>query len=204
MTRECTSLWVCVPACFWDGGSSSVAQVAGQLETGFRRPAAAGSIWDTGTQGNTKTPDLPWRDVICNPSPSLRLTRGLHWTWWQKSIVVLAFHKSCQKRAFIKKHDGWESRRGNSRRLPTCEMSITESQLRGRAEVKSLKPSRVDMIPFWSMRRIMVPSTKKITPYLSTVMPGDKRQKKGMDLCREDWMILHDQLFVELHSHQED
>ncbi len=48
-----------MPACFWDGGSSSVAQVVGQLETGFRRPAAAGSIWVTGTQGNTKTPDLP-------------------------------------------------------------------------------------------------------------------------------------------------
>lgn len=53
----------------------------------------------------------------------------------------------------------------------TCEMSITESQLRGRAEVRSLKPSNVEMIPFWSIRRIMVPSTKKTVPYLSTVMP---------------------------------
>lgn len=30
----------------------------------------------------------------------------------------------------------------------TCEMSMTESQLRGRAEVRSLKPSNVEMIPF--------------------------------------------------------
>lgn len=56
----------------------------------------------------------------------------------------------------------------------TWEMSITASQLRGRAEVRSLKPNRVEMIPFWSILRIMVPSTKKITPYLSTVMPADK------------------------------
>lgn len=53
----------------------------------------------------------------------------------------------------------------------TCEMSITESQLKGRAEVRSLKPRRVEMIPFWSIRRIMVPSTKKMVPYLSTVIP---------------------------------
>lgn len=56
----------------------------------------------------------------------------------------------------------------------TWEMSITASQLRGRAEVRSLNPRRVEMIPFWSILRIMVPSTKKITPYLSTVMPADK------------------------------
>lgn len=65
------------------------------------------------------------------------------------------------------------------RRLHTWEMSITESQLRGRAEVKSLKPSSVDMIPFWSTRRIIVPSTKKITPYLSTVMPGWETRVEG-------------------------
>lgn len=57
----------------------------------------------------------------------------------------------------------------------TWEMSITASQLRGRAEVRSLKPRRVEMIPFWSILRIMVPSTKKITPYLSTVMPADEK-----------------------------
>lgn len=62
-----------------------------------------------------------------------------------------------------------------SQRAHTWEMSITASQLRGRAEVKSLKPRRVEMIPFWSILRIMVPSTKKITPYLSTVMPADKK-----------------------------
>ncbi len=61
----------------------------------------------------------------------------------------------------------------------TWEMSITASQLRGRAEVRSLKPSRVEMIPFWSILRIMVPSTKKITPYLSTVMPADKKLPNG-------------------------
>lgn len=61
----------------------------------------------------------------------------------------------------------------------TWEMSITASQLRGRAEVRSLKPRRVEMIPFWSILRIMVPSTKKITPYLSTVMPADKKSTSG-------------------------
>lgn len=63
----------------------------------------------------------------------------------------------------------------------TCEMSITESQLKGRAEVRSLKPSSVEMIPFWSIRRIMVPSTKKMVPYLSTVMPRveDEKKKEG-------------------------
>lgn len=85
--------------------------------------------------------------------------------------------------------DGQNNYRKIRRWLHTWEMSITESQLRGRAEVKSLKPSRVDMIPFWSMRRIMVPSTKKITPYLSTVMPGWEREDgwRGMNLCWEDY-----------------
>lgn len=61
----------------------------------------------------------------------------------------------------------------------TCEMSITESQLNGRAEVRSLKPSSVEMIPFWSIRRIMVPSTKKMVPCLSTVMPRADDKKEG-------------------------
>lgn len=61
----------------------------------------------------------------------------------------------------------------------TWEMSITASQLRGLAEVRSLKPSRVEIIPFWSILRIMVPSTKKITPYLSTVMPADRKSADG-------------------------
>lgn len=43
---------------------------------------------------------------------------------------------------------GEKAAEGTQDDKPTCEMSITESQLRGRAEVKSLKPSRVDMIPF--------------------------------------------------------
>lgn len=62
----------------------------------------------------------------------------------------------------------------------TWEMSITASQLRGRAEVKSLKPRRVEMTPFWSILRIMVPSTKNRTPYLSTVMPADKSHCMSM------------------------
>jgi len=37
---------------------------------------------------------------------------------------------------------------------------MTESQLRGRADVKSLEPNTVEMIPFWSIRLIIVPSTK--------------------------------------------
>lgn len=42
----------------------------------------------------------------------------------------------------------------------TWEISITESQLRGRADVKSLEPNTVEIIPFWSILLIMVPSTK--------------------------------------------
>lgn len=61
----------------------------------------------------------------------------------------------------------------------TWEMSITESQLKGRAEVRSLKPSSVEMMPFWSIRRIMVPSTKKTVPYLSTVIPKVGEEKEG-------------------------
>lgn len=54
-------------------------------------------------------------------------------------------------------------------------MSITESQLRGLAEVRSLEPRNVEMIPFWSIRRIMVPSTKYTKPNLSTAMPVVRR-----------------------------
>lgn len=45
------------------------------------------------------------------------------------------------------------------------------SQLSGRTAVKSLAPSRVEMIPFWSTFRIMVASTKYISPFLSTAIP---------------------------------
>lgn len=172
MTTECTSLW----ASLWDGGSSSVAQVVGQLETGCCRPAAVGSIWVTGTHSNKVLwpalkscqlqPFTPEADMATTPN---MVAEQRHCTDLSQTLPY-------------KEADEWKSCRGNTRRQPTCEMSITESQLRGRAEVKSLKPSRVDMIPFWSMRRIMVPSTKKITPYLSTVMPEDKREKESGSL----------------------
>lgn len=77
----------------------------------------------------------------------------------------------------------------------TWEMSITASQLRGLAEVRSLKPSRVEIMPFWSILRIMVPSTKKITPYLSTVMPADGRTadgQRGKIFIRRGWESLPD------------
>lgn len=45
------------------------------------------------------------------------------------------------------------------------------SQLRGRTAVRSLAPSRVEMMPFWSTLRIMVASTKYISPFLSTAIP---------------------------------
>lgn len=49
--------------------------------------------------------------------------------------------------------------------------SMLESQLSGRTAVRSLAPSRVEMIPFWSTLRIMVASTKYISPFLSTAIP---------------------------------
>lgn len=59
---------------------------------------------------------------------------------------------------------------------------MAESQLRGLAEVRSLKPKSVEMIPFWSTLRIMVPSTKKMTPYLSTAMPGGQTTKNSTEV----------------------
>lgn len=50
---------------------------------------------------------------------------------------------------------------------------MLESQLSGRTAVRSLEPSRVEMIPFWSTFRIMVASTKYISPFLSTAIPGE-------------------------------
>lgn len=53
---------------------------------------------------------------------------------------------------------------------------MLESQLSGRTAVRSLEPSRVEMIPFWSTFRIMVASTKYMSPFLSTAIPvKDKR-----------------------------
>lgn len=48
---------------------------------------------------------------------------------------------------------------------------MLESQLSGLTAVRSLAPSRVEMMPFWSTLRIMVASTKYINPFLSTAMP---------------------------------
>lgn len=48
---------------------------------------------------------------------------------------------------------------------------MLESQLSGRTVVRSLAPSRVEMMPFWSTLRIMVASTKYISPFLSTAIP---------------------------------
>lgn len=49
--------------------------------------------------------------------------------------------------------------------------SMLESQLSGRTAVRSLAPRRVEMMPFWSTLRIMVASTKYISPFLSTAIP---------------------------------
>lgn len=53
---------------------------------------------------------------------------------------------------------------------------MLESQLSGRTAVRSLEPSRVEMIPFWSTFRIMVASTKYMSPFLSTAIPEQDRQ----------------------------
>lgn len=56
---------------------------------------------------------------------------------------------------------------------------MLESQLSGLTAVRSLAPSRVEMMPFWSTLRIMVASTKYISPFLSTAMPiGVGREEK--------------------------
>lgn len=53
---------------------------------------------------------------------------------------------------------------------------MLESQLSGRTAVRSLEPSKVEMIPFWSTFRIMVASTKYMSPFLSTAMPDQDKQ----------------------------
>lgn len=55
----------------------------------------------------------------------------------------------------------------------TWVTSMLESQLRGRTAVRSLEPSRVDIIPFWSTFLIIVASTKYMSPYLSTAIPAN-------------------------------
>ena len=61
--------------------------------------------------------------------------------------------------------------------LDPCSLSLTwltsmlVSQLSGRTAVRSFAPSRVEMMPFWSTLRIMVASTKYISPFLSTAIP---------------------------------
>ena len=58
-------------------------------------------------------------------------------------------------------------------------MSMLMSQVRGRAEVRSLDPRMVEMIPFWSTLRMVVPSTKYISPFLSTAMPVEEEERGG-------------------------
>lgn len=61
---------------------------------------------------------------------------------------------------------------------------MLESQLSGRTAVRSLAPSRVEMMPFWSTLRIMVASTKYISPFLSTAMPSEEEEERVG--CREE------------------
>ena len=69
-------------------------------------------------------------------------------------------------------------RREREREIPTWATSMLESQLRGRTAVRSLEPSKVEMIPFWSTLRIMVASTKYMSPFLSTAIPEWGKQHK--------------------------
>ena len=57
-------------------------------------------------------------------------------------------------------------------------MSMLMSQVRGRADVRSLEPRSVDMMPLWSTLRIVVPSTKYISPFLSTAIPVEAKGGK--------------------------
>ena len=72
----------------------------------------------------------------------------------------------------------WEMRGEREREIPTWATSMLESQLRGRTAVRSLEPSKVEMIPFWSTLRIMVASTKYMSPFLSTAIPEWGKQHK--------------------------
>lgn len=81
----------------------------------------------------------------------------------------------------------WEEREN-----PTWATSMLESQLSGRTAVRSLEPSKVEMIPFWSTLRIMVASTKYMSPFLSTAIPEwDKQQEcvswQGTELLGRWW-----------------
>ena len=81
----------------------------------------------------------------------------------------------------------WEEREN-----PTWATSMLESQLRGRTAVRSLEPSKVEMIPFWSTLRIMVASTKYMSPFLSTAIPEWGKQQdcvswQGTGLLGQRW-----------------
>lgn len=60
---------------------------------------------------------------------------------------------------------------------------MLESQLSGRTAVRSLAPRSVEMMPFWSTLRIMVASTKYISPFLSTAMPARAHDHEHEWLC---------------------
>ena len=68
---------------------------------------------------------------------------------------------------------------------------MLESQLSGRTAVRSLEPSKVEMIPFWSTLRIMVASTKYMSPFLSTAIPEWDKQEcvswQGTELLGRWW-----------------
>lgn len=88
---------------------------------------------------------------------------------------------------------------------------MLESQLSGRTAVRSLEPSRVEMIPFWSTFRIMVASTKYMRPFLSTAIPeqdkwGECVSRQGAGLWGEGGDALLGLLFwdlTEMLSHSE-
>lgn len=81
---------------------------------------------------------------------------------------------------------------------------MLESQLRGRTAVRSLEPSRVDIIPFWSTFLIIVASTKYMSPYLSTAIPAKIKPSAAVRLlawrqalsCLQDGEIYSLPLFL--------
>lgn len=67
---------------------------------------------------------------------------------------------------------------------------MLESQLSGRMVVRSLAPRSVEMIPFWSTLRIMVASTKYISPFLSTAIPVRAREERRFQSRFEIFWVL--------------
>lgn len=79
-----------------------------------------------------------------------------------KATFVAAEDENTTKRLRMRKYCSKHHATPEASRCPsvTCLMCMLVSQVKGRAEVRSLLPNTVEMMPLRSTFRIMVPSTK--------------------------------------------